>query len=154
MSKLPIDKQYLISSFKDFYEKILNKEFLKSNDKSLHSHDNKKILDKISVSDSNTLLYDGKEICFGGNNSTTSNGKSAYEIAKDNGFEGTETQWLESLKGEPGEPGKDADVSDIDLDDIGAAKAEHTHGYVKIVTLSTTEPTTVTDGEIVMVYEE
>lgn len=27
-------------------------------------------------------------------------GKSAYEIAKDNGFEGTEQEWLESLKGD------------------------------------------------------
>lgn len=31
---------------------------------------------------------------------TSSNGKSAYEIAVDNGFTGTEAQWLESLKGE------------------------------------------------------
>ena len=29
-------------------------------------------------------------------------GKSAYEIAVDNGFVGTETEWLESLKGEAG----------------------------------------------------
>ena len=29
-------------------------------------------------------------------------GKSAYEIAKENGFEGTESEWLESLKGESG----------------------------------------------------
>ncbi|GAA0234697.1 BppU family phage baseplate upper protein [Metaclostridioides mangenotii] len=29
-------------------------------------------------------------------------GKSAYEIAKENGFEGTESEWLESLKGEGG----------------------------------------------------
>lgn len=27
-------------------------------------------------------------------------GKSAYEIAVENGFEGTEMEWLESLKGE------------------------------------------------------
>ena len=30
-------------------------------------------------------------------------GKSAYEIALDNGFEGTEAEWLESLKGKDGE---------------------------------------------------
>ncbi len=30
------------------------------------------------------------------------NGKSAYEIAVENGFEGTEEEWLESLKGEAG----------------------------------------------------
>lgn len=29
------------------------------------------------------------------------NGKSAYEIAVDNGFEGTEEEWLASLKGDP-----------------------------------------------------
>ena len=33
-------------------------------------------------------------------------GKSAYEIAVDNGFVGTETEWLESLKGEQGETGR------------------------------------------------
>ena len=34
-------------------------------------------------------------------------GESAYEIAVKNGFEGSETEWLESLKGEPGEDGQD-----------------------------------------------
>lgn len=33
------------------------------------------------------------------------NGKSAYQIALDNGFVGTELEWLESLKGAPGTPG-------------------------------------------------
>ncbi len=32
-------------------------------------------------------------------------GKSAYEIAVDNGFEGDEVSWLESLKGEQGPQG-------------------------------------------------
>ena len=32
-------------------------------------------------------------------------GKSSYELAKDNGFIGTETEYLESLKGLKGEPG-------------------------------------------------
>ena len=38
------------------------------------------------------------------------NGKSAYEIAVENGFVGTETEWLASLKGAPGKdgaPGRD-----------------------------------------------
>lgn len=35
------------------------------------------------------------------------NGKSAYEIAVENGFDGTEEEWLNSLKGAPGE---DADI--------------------------------------------
>lgn len=32
-------------------------------------------------------------------------GESAYEVAVRNGFEGTETEWLASLKGEKGDPG-------------------------------------------------
>lgn len=35
------------------------------------------------------------------------NGKSAYEIALDHGFIGSETEWLESLHGKVGKPGKD-----------------------------------------------
>lgn len=34
-------------------------------------------------------------------------GKSAYEIAVDNGFDGTEEEWLESLHGRDGKDGKD-----------------------------------------------
>ena len=34
-----------------------------------------------------------------------SDGESAYEIALRNGFEGTEAEWLESLKGEKGDKG-------------------------------------------------
>lgn len=33
------------------------------------------------------------------------NGKSAYEIAVEEGFEGDVQAWLDSLKGEQGEPG-------------------------------------------------
>ena len=42
-------------------------------------------------------------------------GKSAYEIAVDNGFVGTETEWLESLKGSDGKDGKS--ISTITKDD-------------------------------------
>lgn len=34
-------------------------------------------------------------------------GKSAYELAVENGFEGTEQQWLNSLKGNQGNPGSE-----------------------------------------------
>lgn len=36
-------------------------------------------------------------------------GKSAYEIAVMHGFKGSETEWLESLKGKDGKDGKDGD---------------------------------------------
>lgn len=39
-------------------------------------------------------------------------GKSAYQIAVDNGFEGTEEEWLASLKGEKGDPGAKGDKGD------------------------------------------
>lgn len=36
-------------------------------------------------------------------------GKSAYEVAVENGFKGDETAWLESLRGAEGDPGKDGE---------------------------------------------
>ena len=44
--------------------------------------------------------YDNGELGGGGGSGTA--GKSAYEIAVDNGFVGTETEWLESLNGKQG----------------------------------------------------
>lgn len=38
-------------------------------------------------------------------------GPSAYDVAVANGFEGTEEQWLASLKGDPGEPAEEVDYS-------------------------------------------
>ncbi len=34
-------------------------------------------------------------------------GKSAYQIAVDSGFSGTESEWLASLEGAKGDPGQD-----------------------------------------------
>ena len=42
---------------------------------------------------------------LGGGGGSGTAGKSAYEIAVDNGFVGTETEWLESLKGADGTEG-------------------------------------------------
>lgn len=50
-------------------------------------------------------LYNLVDLLKGG--SSGSDGKSAYEIAVENGFEGTEQEWLASLKGPKGDPGKD-----------------------------------------------
>lgn len=38
-------------------------------------------------------------------------GKSAYEVAIDNGFTGTQQEWLTSLEGKPGQDGKDSTVA-------------------------------------------
>lgn len=43
----------------------------------------------------------------GGEGVVGKDGKSAYEIAVENGFVGTESEWLESLKGKPGKDGID-----------------------------------------------
>lgn len=51
-----------------------------------------------------------------------SEAKSAYDIAVENGFSGTETEWLESLKGKDGKDGLDGEngqnASDITIHDI------------------------------------
>jgi len=46
------------------------------------------------------LFYHG--IIGGGNGVVGADGKSAYQIAKDKGYTGTESEWLNSLKGEDG----------------------------------------------------
>lgn len=50
------------------------------------------------IAEVNKIIADGIE---------TSQGKSAYEIAVENGFEGTVEEWLTNLKGEKGTDGKD-----------------------------------------------
>lgn len=40
-------------------------------------------------------------------------GKSAYQIAVDNGFEGTETEWLASLEADP--------INEADMEKVVAA---------------------------------
>lgn len=66
----------------------------------------------IDVDDKNQIVFtmsDGTEIISGkiptvkGDPGDT--GKSAYELAKDNGFIGTEAEWLDSLKGLKGDAG-------------------------------------------------
>ena len=52
------------------------------------------------------IYYGWSEMQTGGGESGA-DGKSAYEIALDHGFEGSEEEWLESLKGEQGVKGAD-----------------------------------------------
>lgn len=51
-------------------------------------------------------IYRGPEGRPGRDGVVGRDGKSAYEIAVENGFEGTEAQWLVSLKGADGAPGQ------------------------------------------------
>ena len=53
-------------------------------------------MDIFTLAAANALLDCDCE-CGGGSSSTP--GKSAYEIAQDHGFTGSEAEWLESLKG-------------------------------------------------------
>lgn len=45
-------------------------------------------------------------------------GASAYEVAVKNGYQGTESEWLASLKGDPGDKG---DTGTVDLAGKGLA---------------------------------
>ncbi len=53
----------------------------------------------------------GKDGADGRNGTDGKDGLSAYEIAVQNGFVGTETEWLESLKGKDGTDGNSPEVS-------------------------------------------
>ena len=48
------------------------------------------------------IVKNGKDGADGQGGVVGADGKSAYDIAVDNGFEGTEDEWLESLKGKDG----------------------------------------------------
>lgn len=52
-------------------------------------------------------------------------GKSAYEIAVENGYTGTEQQWLDSLEGEQGPQGEKGDKGD--KGDPGAGGVEFSY---------------------------
>ena len=57
-------------------------------------------------------------------------GKSAYQIALNNGFEGTEQEWLSSLKGEQGISGAQGPKGD--KGDTGAAGKNGTDGKTPV----------------------
>lgn len=53
-----------------------------------------------------------------------SRGYSAYELAVQNGYEGTEVEWINSLKGDKGEQGEDGEKGDKgDKGDTGASNS-------------------------------
>lgn len=66
--------------------------------------------EKTVVPEFTTLESSYKEITFYAKDILTVKPKTAYDIAVDNGFTGTEEEWVKSIKGEPG---KDADPNDV-----------------------------------------
>ena len=79
-----------------------------------------------------------------------SDGKSAYQIALDNGFEGTETEWLESLKGEQGVQGIQGETGSTGADGFSpAAKVEQTDdgAIITITDKNGTTNVTVLNGK-------
>lgn len=61
-----------------------------------------------------------KKLAESGTGTPGQDGKSAYEIAVENGFEGTEEEWLASLKGDPGEDGATPNISIGTVDTLEA----------------------------------
>lgn len=65
----------------------------------------------------------GNDGAAGAPGAAGADGKSAFQIAQDNGFEGDEAAWLASLKGakgDPGTPAVDADIIDGNIPTGGA----------------------------------
>lgn len=63
-------------------------------------------------------------------------GKSAYDIAVENGFVGSESQWLQTLKGDKGDKGDTGSVNNIDLSSF--AFASDLNNYVTKTSQTTT----------------
>lgn len=70
-------------------------------------------------------------------------GKSAYELAAENGFSGTVSDWLLSLKGEPGVDGSDGE-SGRGIDSITRTSGNGAPGTTDTYTISYTDETTST----------
>ena len=75
------------------------------------------------------------------NSEPPSNGKSAYEIALENGFVGSEDDWLESLKGTDGTNGADGESGSSGKNGIGISSTKIDENGFLIVTL--------TDGSVI-----
>jgi hypothetical protein len=80
-------------------------------------------------------MYDAIKRDYENGNFNGQDGKTAFELAVENGFEGTEQEWLESLKGEPGKDGDPGEKGDPgDQGEIGLTP------NIQIGTVTTLEP--------------
>lgn len=86
-------------------------------------------------------------------------GKSAYEIAVEHGYVGTETEWLASLKGEPGETPdmsdypKTTEVTEIVEREIEAATGDF-HSHANKTTLDRLTPDLMQDLSGLQQFED
>ena len=86
-------------------------------------------------------------------------GKSAYEIAVEHGYVGTETEWLASLKGEPGETPdmseypKTSEVTTIVEREIEAATGDF-HSHANKATLDAFTPELLTELQGLQQFED
>ena len=80
--------------------------------------------EKVVVPEFTTLESSYKEITFYAKDILTVKPKTAYDIAVDNGFEGTEEEWVKSIKGEPGEKGNPLKFSDLTEEEKEEIKGE------------------------------
>lgn len=91
-----IDRQYLLETLINFEKQILNKKYGSIENCLPIGGSMGQVLTKASNNDRDVKWTDVQS------NNTGEAGKSAYQIAVDNGFNGTEQEWLNSLHGESG----------------------------------------------------
>lgn len=85
----------------------------------------------------------------------TSQGKSAYEIAVENGFVGTESEWLTSLKGEKGSDGKDGTNGKDGIDgENGIDGQDGKDGQNGADGIGITSTEINADGELILTYSD
>ena len=85
-------------------------------------------------------------VVFSGCTIQTIGGKSAYDVAVDNGFTGTEAEWLESLKGDKGAKGDKGDATVIESLYAEAVKAGFTGDIFDFVSKALSENSAALSG--------